>query len=99
VFTIALGSPKEPLNGRDLNRALMIPPPDYKTLRGIAKRTGAEYFKAPNEAGLHKIYGRLAAQLGFVKRRREVTFAFAAAGLLLAGAGALLSALWGARLP
>lgn len=99
VFTIALGPEEGTEKAIDPTRLLTIPPPDYKTLRAIAHRTEAKYFSAPTQEDLRGIYDRLASRLGFVKDRQEVTFAFAAAGLVFAGAATFLSALWSGRFP
>jgi Ca-activated chloride channel homolog len=61
--------------------------------------TDAEFFMAPNSDDLRRIYENLGSRIGFVLDKEEVTYAFAGAGLLLAAAGMILSALWGARLP
>lgn len=99
VFTIALG-PAEGVDAEpDEIGGVPIPPPDYKTLRHIAELTGGRYFSAPTREELGSIYDTLGSRLGFVKDRQEVTFAFAAAGLLLGGLGTVLSLLWRGRFP
>jgi Ca-activated chloride channel family protein len=74
-------------------------PPDPDTLRGIADRTGGQFFEARDAKSLQAAYRKLGSRLGRKPGRREITFAFlaGAAGLLL-GAG-LLSARWSPRLP
>ncbi len=99
VFTIALGPPEGADVPLDLVAGVPVPPPDYDTLRDIAEETGGRYFSAPNRAELGTIYDTLGSRFGFVKDRQEVTFAFAAAGLVLAAAGAVLSVLWRGRFP
>jgi Ca-activated chloride channel family protein len=101
VFTIALGPPERVVERvlRGESSLHLENPPDHDTLRRIAHMTGGRYFSAPTSARLQSIYETLGSQLGFVKDRQEVTFAFAAAGLLLTAAGAALSALWRARFP
>jgi Ca-activated chloride channel homolog len=101
VFTIALGTPDGVLQAPDAFgqiRSVQVPP-DYDTLRAIAEETDAEFFMAPSEEDLRSIYENLGSRIGFVKDKEEVTYAFAGAGLLLAAAGMVLSALWGARVP
>jgi Ca-activated chloride channel family protein len=101
VFTIALGTPDGVLQAPDAFgqiRSVQVPP-DYDTLRAIAGETDAEFFMAPSEEDLRSIYENLGSRIGFVKDKEEVTYAFAGAGLLLAAAGMVLSALWGARVP
>jgi Ca-activated chloride channel family protein len=101
VYTIALGTPDGVLQAPDAFgqiRSVQVPP-DYDTLRSIAEETDAEFFMAPNSDDLRKIYENLGSRIGFVRDKEEVTYAFAGAGLLLAAAGMVLSALWGGRLP
>lgn len=101
VFTIALGTPEGVVPGRDRfgNLGLVPVPPDYDTLREIAETTDGEFFIAPDEDDLRRIYGELGSRIGFEKEKQEVTFAFAAGGLLLAAAAVGLSALWTGRFP
>ena len=97
VYTIAFGSAPQQ-SGSEVP-VVAADPPDYETLRNIAKKTGGRYFAAPTQQDLEAIYKSLASRLGFVKDHQEVTFAFAGAGLLLAAASALLAARWNGRLP
>jgi Ca-activated chloride channel family protein len=99
VFTIALGPPEGVEEPLDVIGGVPIPPPDYHTLRNIAQETGGRYFSAPTSEELRSIYDSLGSRFGFVRDRQEITFAFAAAGLVLAGAGAVLSLLWNGRFP
>jgi Ca-activated chloride channel family protein len=101
VFTVALGTPDGVVEAPDAfgQMRMVQVPPDYETLRAIAERTDAQFFSAPSEDDLRKIYQDLGSRIGFVKDKEEVTYAFAGAGLLLAGAGLVLSSLWGSRLP
>jgi Ca-activated chloride channel homolog len=101
VFTIALGTPEGVLESVDqFGRAHSVPvPPDFDTLRAIADTTDAQYFTAPTEEDLRRVYEDIGSRLGFVKERQEVTFAFTGSGLALAVAAAVFSALWGGRLP
>jgi Ca-activated chloride channel family protein len=101
VFTIALGTPDGVVQAPDAfgQMRMVQVPPDYDTLRAIADETDAQFFSAPSEDDLRKIYEDLGSRIGFVKDKEEVTYAFAASGLLLAGAGLVFSSLWGGRLP
>jgi Ca-activated chloride channel family protein len=101
VYTIALGTAEGVLESVDqFGRVHSVPvPPDFDTLREIAATTDAQYFTAPTEEDLRRVYENIGSRLGFVKERQEVTFAFTASGLALAAAAAALSALWGGRLP
>ena len=97
VYTIALG-PDEELS-ESAYRIGGVEPPDYDALRAIAETTGATYFGAPSREHLRAVYEGLASRLGFVKEHQEVTVAFAAAGVVFAGAAVVLAALWSWRLP
>jgi Ca-activated chloride channel family protein len=101
VFTIALGTPEGVLESVDqFGRMHSVPvPPDFDTLRAIAETTDAQYFTAPTEEDLRRVYEDIGSRLGFVKERQEVTFAFTASGLVLACVAAVLGGLWGGRLP
>jgi Ca-activated chloride channel homolog len=101
VFTIALGTPEGVVEVPDSygGRRLVRVPPDYETLQEIARATGGEYYYAPSDEDLRRIYDNLGSRIGLVKDRQEITFAFAAAGLLLAGAAGGLSLLWNPRFP
>jgi len=72
---------------------------DEETLKSIAERTGASYFKADSETDLREIYENLSTQLVFEAEQTELTALFtalAAVFLLVAG---MLSLLWFNRLP
>jgi Ca-activated chloride channel homolog len=100
VFTIALGPPPEEVDkGAILPTPLPTSPPDYETLGKVASLTDAVFFSAPTADQLEAIYERLGSKLGLVKDHQEITFAFAAAGLVFAAASALLSTLWSGRFP
>jgi Ca-activated chloride channel family protein len=73
--------------------------PDPKTLRAIAVRTGAKFYRAKTAGAAQAAYASLGSKLGREPGTTEVTddFLIGAAGLLvLAG---VLSALWSPRLP
>ena len=101
TFTIALGTPEGVVESRDQfgRRRLVSVPPDHDTLEAIAELTGGSYFEAPTEDDLRKVYEDLGSRIGYVKERREVTAAFAAAALVLAATGGGLSLAWTGRLP
>jgi len=101
VFTIALGTPEGVVEIPDDfgQRRLVRVPPDYDTLRSIAKVTHGEYFYAPSEDELRRIYDEIGSRIGFEREQEELTVVFAAAALVLAaGAGASAFA-WGDRFP
>ena len=101
VFTIALGTPDGVVELEDQfgNPRLVRVPPDYETLESIAETTGAEYFEAPSESDLDRVYAELGSRIGFVEEDEEITYAFAAAAALLAIAAGALALLWNGRLP
>jgi Ca-activated chloride channel homolog len=82
VYTVALGTPDGVVDGN------LRVPPDPEALRRIAEASGGQAFEASDGDQLAAVYERLGSQLGTREETREVTAAFAAAGLLLLG-GAL----------
>ncbi|MDQ3620679.1 MAG: VWA domain-containing protein [Actinomycetota bacterium] len=101
VYTIALGTPEGTVEVPDrlgIPRVIRVPP-DYQTLAAMAETTGAESFTAPSEDDLRRIYEDLGSRIGFVDDKQEITFAFAAAGALIALLGAGLGAVWSGRIP
>jgi Ca-activated chloride channel homolog len=82
VYTVALGTPDGVVDGN------LRVPPDPEALRQIAQASGGQAFEASDGDQLAAVYERLGSQLGTREETREVTAAFAAAGLLLLG-GAL----------
>ncbi|MBA3431943.1 MAG: VWA domain-containing protein [Actinobacteria bacterium] len=101
VFAIALGTPEGVVEVPDSfgGRRLVRVPPDYETLQQIAETTGGEYYFAPTEDDLRRIYDNLGSRIGFVPERQEITFVFAAAGLVFAAAAGALTLLWSGRFP
>ncbi|HEY7381534.1 MAG TPA: VWA domain-containing protein [Gaiella sp.] len=96
VTTIAFGTSPSvvqvPLPG-GLRQQVTVTP-DPATLRTVAQRTGGKYYEALDARRLEEIYGELGSRLGEEPKRREVTYAFAAAGGLLMLVGAALSSIW-----
>jgi Ca-activated chloride channel family protein len=93
VYTVALGTPDGVVDG------FLRVPPDPEALRQIAQASGGQAFEASDGDQLTAVYERLGSQLGTREETREVTAAFAAAGLLLLG-GALAGSVRGfGRLP
>jgi Ca-activated chloride channel family protein len=93
VYTVALGTPDGVVDG------ILRVPPDPEALRQIAGASGGQAFEASDGDELTAVYERLGSQLGTREETREVTAAFAAAGLLLLG-GALVGSVRGfGRLP
>jgi len=97
VYTIGIGTPEGTIlqiQGRNVFTRL-----DEDTLKVVAQKTEAQYFRATDEASLTKIYDDLTRERRFEDEETEITFAFAAvAGALFLVAGAL-GMLWFNRLP
>ena len=74
-------------------------PPDPDSLARIAETSSGRFFQAPTSENLTAVYDSLGSRIGFRIEEREVTVAFAAAGLLLLAAAGALRARRGARLP
>jgi Ca-activated chloride channel family protein len=97
VFTISLGTPGGVLHGPGgQNRSVA---PDAETLTRIADITNARSFQAATSDNLAAVYEGLGSRIGFRTEVREVTVAFAAAGLFLLLLAGILRSRWIARLP
>jgi Ca-activated chloride channel homolog len=101
VFTISVGTPEgvveRQLPGGFTERIRV--PPDPSALRQLASGTAGEFFAAPDDERLRRVYEELGTRLGTREKEAEITVAFAGAGmglLLLAGA---LSTMLFRRLP
>jgi Ca-activated chloride channel homolog len=101
VYTIALGTASGTVDVTDEFGATQTfsVPPDKETLRQIAEETGGRFFEAPTESDLQAVYAELGSQVGFEKKKRELTAAFAGAGAVFLVLGGALSALWFGRIP
>ena len=73
--------------------------PDAETLTRIADVTNARSFQAATSENLSAVYDGLGSRIGFRTEVREVTVAFAAAGLVLLLLAGILRSRWIARLP
>jgi Ca-activated chloride channel family protein len=93
VYTVALGTPDGVVDGH------LRVPPDPQALAEIAQASGGQAFEASDGDQLTAVYERLGSQLGTRKETREITAAFAGAGLLLLGAALIGSVRWLGRLP
>ena len=89
IYTVALGTPGGTLPNPDPMAPPLAVPPDPQLMAQIAQVSGGRAFNAQNAGELSSIYKRLGGQLSTVSHKREITAAFAIAGLvLLLGAGA-----------
>jgi Ca-activated chloride channel family protein len=101
VYTIALGTARgvlrqpNPFGGTRVQPV----PPDPDSLARIAETSSGRFFQAPTSDNLAAVYESLGSRIGFRTEEREVTVAFAAAGLLLLAAAGALRARRAARLP
>ena len=68
-------------------------------MQQIARSPARRAFNAQSAGELSSIYKRLGSQLGSVTRKREITAAFAIAGLVVLLGAAAASARWSGRLP
>ena len=93
VYTVALGTPDGVVDG-----TLRVPP-DPEALAQIAQASGGESFEVTDGDELAAVYERLGSQLGTREETREVTAAFAGAGILLLGGALAGSVRWFGRLP
>jgi len=101
IYTIALGTDSGTVDVTDEfgNSQTYAVPPDPETLRQVAEETGGRFFEAPTEADLQAVYAELGSQVGFEKKKRELSAAFAGAGAALLLLGGTLSVLWFGRIP
>ena len=101
VYTIALGTAGGVLRQPNAFGGTRIQPvpPDPDSLARIAETSNGRFFQAPTSQNLTAVYDSLGSRIGFRTEEREVTVAFAAAGLLLLAAAGALRARRGARLP
>jgi Ca-activated chloride channel family protein len=72
---------------------------DEETLKRIAEKTDAKYYKADNETDLRQIYQNLGTQLVFKPEQTELTAAFTAFAAILLIIAGVLSLLWFNKLP
>jgi Ca-activated chloride channel homolog len=101
VYTIALGTENgtvEVPNGFGGTQSIEVPP-DPDTLREISRDTGGRFFSAPNAADLEAVFERLGSSIGYTEELTEITWLFAALGLLALVTGGGLAAVWFNRFP
>jgi Ca-activated chloride channel family protein len=95
VYTVALGTQKGTILVDGRPRTV---PPDPQSLARVARASGGEAYTASDADRLKQVYERLGSQLGRRKERREVTAAFAGAGLVLLLLSSAMSLSWFGRL-
>ena len=71
--------------------------PDTRTLREIARMTGGRYSAAPTAERLKQVYRDLGSRIGKKREQREVTAAFAGAGVVFLLLASGLSLAWTRR--
>jgi Ca-activated chloride channel family protein len=100
VYTVALGTPNGTLTRGYGIFARRIPvPPDPRTLRAIATRTGGEFYSANSAESVSAAYSKLGSSLGRTPGKSEVTFAFLLGGIGLLLAAGVASAVLSPRFP
>jgi Ca-activated chloride channel family protein len=97
VYTIGIGNPEGTI--LRLEGWMMRVRLDEETLKSIAEKTDAKYYKADNETDLRQIYQNLGTQLVFKPEQTELTAAFTAFAAVLVIIAGLLSLLWFNKLP
>jgi Ca-activated chloride channel homolog len=97
VYTVALGTTAGTVQQPD--GTVQSVPPDPRALGAIASTSGGQAFAAEDAGQLEAVYERLGSQIGTRQEPREVTAAFAAAGLLLLVGGVGASLRFSGRLP
>lgn len=99
VSTVALGTSEAvvevPLQNGLKERVTVAP--DARTLEEIARITGGRFTAAPTAERLEEIYRDLGGRLGKKREEREVTAAFAGAGVMLLLIASGLSVAWTRR--
>jgi Ca-activated chloride channel family protein len=101
INTVALGTDAATVTLTDrlgITQTVRVPP-DRPTLQRIAKTTGGQFFDAQDQERLGNVYKSLGSSIGYVKVKRDVTQAFAGAGLGLMILGGVFSLFWFGRLP
>jgi Ca-activated chloride channel homolog len=103
VYTVALGTPNGTLNGGGLGGGGFFGtrrvPPDPETLKAIAATTGGRFVEARNAETLDSAYASLGSKLGRTAGKKEVTYAFLGAALVLLLLAGIVSVLRAPRLP
>jgi Ca-activated chloride channel homolog len=101
VNTVALGTSNANVTVTDQfgNSRSVSVPPDPQTLAQVAKLTGGKTFNPTDAKKLGDVYKTLGSSIGYDKVKKDITPAFAAAGLGLMVLGGVMSLFWFGRLP
>ncbi len=99
IYTVALGTPGGVIPNPVPFAPPIAVPPDPQLMAQIAQVSGARAFDARSADELGSIYRHLGTQLGSRTRTREITFAFAVAGLVALVGAAAASVRWWGRVP
>jgi Ca-activated chloride channel family protein len=97
VYTVGIGTPEGTvlqIQGRNVFTRL-----DEATLQAVAEQTGGQYFNAQTDTDLKAVYDDLSREHVIENEKTEVTFAFAAAALVLSMMAGGLGLVWFNRLP
>jgi Ca-activated chloride channel family protein len=96
IYTIGLGTPDGTIiNVEGWSVRVRL---DEESLKSIAQKTDAKYFKAGSETDLNEIYKNLSTQLVMEREKTELTAGFTALAALFSIMAGLLSLLWFHRL-
>jgi Ca-activated chloride channel family protein len=85
IYTVSLGTPDGTVPG---NGAPFPVPPDPETMKRVAQVSGGRFYNVTDGSRLTEIYQRLGRQIGSHEEQRDMSYMFAAVGLI-----ALLAAL------
>ena len=92
VYTVGFGTPNGFIPGYE--GYSFFTQVDEEALKGIAKITEADYFKAGSAEDLKEVYKHLSAQFTMEKRDTEITALLSGLALVFVFLALLLSALW-----
>jgi Ca-activated chloride channel family protein len=100
IYAVALGTSRGTITVPRRGGGVEVKPvpPDPESLVRIARASGGEAFTAESAHRLRDVYEKLGSQLAHRDEKRQVTSAFAGAGLFLLLAGAGMSLRWFGRM-
>lgn len=97
IYTVGIGSPQGvnlEVEGFTVHTQL-----DEQMLNAVSLVSGGQYYNAANEDDLFRIYNDLEPKLSLKREDMEITFLFAALGMLVFLIGGMLSLFWFGRVP